>query len=246
MILKGQPMKIIHMTRSRVHLPARSVSIHAAAILMCGLLVAQADLITFPVNIEVPDNDPTGLQDTQTLGGYEGTIVSIEMRLTMTQSDGDLSWVGDYYVTLQHDSGFAVVLNRVGRSSSEPLGYSDSGFDITLTAVAPDVHQYQTYTPSYDSQGRLTGTWGMDGRHVDPDSVLDTDPQTAMLTSFHGLDANGDWTIFVADLNQNGTVTLDSWGLDITTVPEPSTLSLIGIALGWLYRRKRVRVQAWR
>jgi hypothetical protein len=86
----------------------------------------------------------------------------------------------------------------------------------------------------------LTGTWGVDGRVTDPDSVLDTDTPSAFLDSFAGVDPNGSWTLFVADMSMNGVGEIKSWGLDISaTVPEPAALSilLLGIVLLWGFHR---------
>ena len=83
------------------------------------------------------------------------------------------------------------------------------------------------------------GNFGSDGRLVNPDLVLDTDPRTAFLTNFLGGDANGDWTLFIADLSGGATHTLDGWSMEITGIPEPGTISLLGLSLVLLVRRKR-------
>ena len=199
-------------------------------LLLCGwTITVRADWIDFNVNTAIPDNDPAGFQDTQTLSGFSNAIQFVEVRLSFSAAPSDYAYNGDYYVTLQHDSGFAVLLNRVGVTAADPLGYGDNGFNITFTLGGDDVHLYQNFTPAYDGDGALTGTWGVDGRNVDPDTVTDITPRTDMLTSFSGLDANGDWTIFVADMNQNGNATFDSWGVNIAVIPEPMTMVLLGL-----------------
>lgn len=59
----------------------------------------------------------------------------------------------------------------------------------------------------------------------------------SQLSNFNGQSANGDWTIFFADLNTSDSgVTLNSWTLNITVVPEPVVMGLVlftGLVLLW-------------
>jgi len=189
--------------------------------------VTYGDLISWDVNTAIPDGEATGLQNTQTISGLQEQITSLEVHLKIQPLSGELVWNGDYYVSLQHDSGFSVLLNRVGKTAADPLGASDNGFDIIFSLTGGDIHSYESQSPTYGANGELTGTWGVDGRDVDPDLVLDTDSQTAMLSSFMGLDPNGEWTLFVADMNSGGKGQLSSWGLNIEAVPEPAAVLLV-------------------
>lgn len=218
----------------------RSSLMHRIAIALVLLASPARGEILFTVNETIPDNRETGLQNTQTLSGFQGLIGSISVSLSISAASGDRAYNGDFYVTLQHDAGFAVLLNRVGVTAANPLGYNQNGFEITFALAAPDIHVYQDHSPGYTKAGSLAGTWGVDGRAADPDAVLGTSPRTDMLANFAGLDPNGTWTIFLADLSPYGNATLSSWGLDITPIPEPSTLLLIGLgALPLLRRRKK-------
>jgi subtilisin-like proprotein convertase family protein len=126
---------------------------------------------------------------------------------------------GDLYAYLVHRSGFSVLLNRVGKRAGDPLGYSDDGVDIKLDdQAASDVHVYRLAISGNHTTplvGPLTGSWKPDGRLVDPDLVLDTDPRTELLSSFNGENPTGDWTLFVADLSAGDVSTLVSWGLEL-------------------------------
>src|SRR5262249_30283949 len=126
---------------------------------------------------------------------------------------------GDLYAYLQHGStGFAVLLNRVGKTASDPFGYSDSGFHVILSdAASLDIHNY-----GGNGGNALTGTWQPDGRTADPQLVLDTSPRTAMFNSFLGSDPNGVWTLTVADMaGGGGQAVLQSWGVNVTAAPVP-------------------------
>ena len=184
----------------------------------------------FPLNTGIPDANSSGLAGLQTLVSAITEIQDVTVTLDIAGS-----WNGDLYATLQHASGFAVLLNRVGRSGSNPAGFGDAGMTVSINDLGgfSDIHGQSS------GGGLLAGTFGSDGRTTDPGLVLDTDPRVAMLDSFASLDANGDWTLFVADLSGGDTHTLNSWGLEITGVPEPGTISLLALSAMLFVRRKR-------
>ena len=189
------------------------------------------------LNVTIPDNDSIGVEISQTLNGIPGTISNIEVSLTITGT-GDGAFDGDYYAELVNGAGsFAVLLNRVGVSSGNDFGYGDNGFDVTFSdAAANDIHFYQNFSYSLNPSGQLTGLWQPDGENISPQSdPSDFDNaeenQTALLSSFTGDDPNDTWTLFLADLSEGGTGQLTSWSIDITTVPEPSEISLIAAGL---------------
>lgn len=69
--------------------------------------------------------------------------------------------------------------------------------------------------------------------------------------SYNGLNPNGTWTLFIADLSGGGQSQLVSWELDITAVPEPVNLAL-GVFAGVFLvvilaksRRVRNRLHRW-
>ena len=202
-------------------------------ILVCGVafsMSAQADLFTFnDINQEITDNDSRGVANVQTISGLDSSISSISISLNLSAVSGDLAFNGDYYVTLQHDDKFVVLLNRVGKTSANPFGYDDNGFNVTFTLDGADVHTYGDVL----NDGTLTGSWGADGRAIDPDDVLDTDPDnypqkcTATLSQLIGANPNGDWTLFAADLNSSGKGQLNSWSIDVQAIPEPSAATFI-------------------
>jgi subtilisin-like proprotein convertase family protein len=211
-------------------------------VLMANLAFGQTSTNTFSVNQAIPQGSKSGLANTQHLD-YSGTglFQITDLQVTLNISGG---FNGDYYAYLVHDNGFAVLLNRPGRTSANSAGYADSGMNITLSSsAATDIHNYQTF--SNPNGGLLTGLFAEDGRNVDSATVLDTDSRTALLGSFNGTDPSGQWTLFLADLDYGEQGQLVSWGLVVTAVPEPGSmeLMLLGLAgmlgLGaWVRRRK--------
>lgn len=203
---------------------------------LCALFPLTASAVTtwsntWTVSTLIPDNDDVGYTNSQTLVDAELTeIQSVTVNLNVIGG-----WNGDLYVYLVHGSGFAVLLNRPGRTTVETDGSATVGLAVTLDDAAfNDIH---TTIPM--SGGLVSGTFQPDGRIVDPLLVLDTDPRPATLSSFGGLDANGTWTLFVADQSAGSTSTLQSWGLTVTGVPEPSVVLLGGLGFAILLRRKR-------
>jgi subtilisin-like proprotein convertase family protein len=190
--------------------------------------VAQATLTNyhFSVNTAIPDGNVAGLADTRTLSGVTANIKStgvdnVTVHLSLTGG-----YNGDLYGYLVHDSGFAVLLNRAGKVSTNAFGYGDSGYDITLNGSGGDVHQYRGNGDTYDGNGRLLGSWSADGRAVDPATVVETNGRTALLSSFNGLGVNGSWTLFLADLSVGEESTLVSWDLTLDVVGSCPALTL--------------------
>jgi hypothetical protein len=158
------------------------------------------------------------------------SITSVSVTLNVAAGDNGVPWNGDYYAYLTDPSGsIAILLNRVGvtdASNPNDFGYSDAGFDITLSDSGPDIHDYNNYSPSFNGDGQLTGTWGPDGRNSSPFSVQASDPRTALLDVFDGSGANGAWTLAIADASSGDFGVLDGWSLEVSgtgatqTVPD--------------------------
>ncbi len=214
----------------------------AAALVIAGSIATAQTTVTNlfqNINRVIPDGQVTGLSDTRTLTFSDPLFSSItDLQVTLTIAGG---FNGDFYGYLVHDNGFAVLLNRIGRTASNSVGGSDEGMDVTLSADGDDIHNYASYSPTFDGD-QLTGAWAPDGRNVDPMYVLDTDPQSLALGSFSGTDPNGAWTLFLADLDFGQQGTLVQWGVIVSAIPEPSTWTLMGlggVALGMRLIRRR-------
>jgi hypothetical protein len=178
-------------------------------------------------SLAIPDGSLSGVSQTIDFPATIASITEVSVELELIGG-----FTGDYYAYLQHGSGFAVLLNRSGRTSNSgagSVGYLDGGFDITLRegAANGDIHNYQSI--SAPDGGVLTGLWEPDGRNVSPLGVLGTEARTATLTAFAGMHGGGDWTLFVADLSSGGAGTLEGWTLAVTgvAVPEPTAVVIV-------------------
>ena len=188
----------------------------------------------YAAGMAIPDNNASGIAATAAFNSSQiYQITDLEVRLNIAGG-----FNGDYYAHLSHESGFSVLLNRVGRDTDNLYGYPDGGFDVTLDDQASngDIHTYRSAVNP--NGGVLTGVWAPDARTADPGVVLTASPRSVFLNSFVGLDPNGIWTLFVADLEPGSVGTLQSWGLTITGLPEPSTCALLLLGAGPLLRRR--------
>jgi subtilisin-like proprotein convertase family protein len=218
----------------------------SAAVVAASLLgtVAQGQLTTTTtstsVNALIPDGNPVGMSSSTNLTGIAGTISSVTVNLDITGG-----FNGDLYAYLAGPAGeFTVLLNRVGVGGGNSFGYGDTGFNITFSDGAPDIHDYQSGSYSLNGNGQLIGTWNPDARNINPQSsptAFDSASPTADLSSFNSQSANGTWTLFVADMSSGGQGTWVSWGLSVVTVPEPQTWAMVASGVGMLLVLNRRR-----
>jgi subtilisin-like proprotein convertase family protein len=171
----------------------------------------------------IPDGSLNGWSDTRTVTGAGVHHVS-DVRVTLNLSGG---YAGDLYAYLVHSNGTAILLNRVGLTTTNVFAYAEPGMNVTLSSAgSEDVHFYQRFSPTYNGSGWITGTWRPDARGIDPLSApaaFDA-PGAANLDAFDGQAPNGDWTLFIADVSAGGgDTTVLGWGLEIDCVVEPAT-----------------------
>src|ERR1017187_7861328 len=184
---------------------------------------------TFANSGFIPDGSPVGSAGTATASGFLPTISDISVKLNISGG-----YNGDLYAYLSYGGVLVPLLNRVGVGSGDSFGYSDTGFNVTLSSAgAFDVHTYGSHGPSINGSGQLTGTWHPDGRAIDPLGAPSTFDAAGTVTfgSYTGLNPNGTWTLFIADLSAGAQSQLVSWELDITAVSEPGNVPL-GIFAG--------------
>jgi len=221
----------------------KMATLRVAGVLIClwtTIVSAQIDYsFALPVNAALPDGNASGLALNANLTGMDGSIAKLTISLNIIGG-----FNGDLYGTLAGpNGGFTVLLNRAGVTTGHAFGYSNTGFDVTFDDAAShdNIHFYQDLSYDLNDSGQLTGTWGSDGRFIDPLSapaVFDATQPNLSLDSFKGTDPNGTWTLFLADVSGGGQSTVINWGVTIETVPEPSTYALLGTGLAIFLARK--------
>jgi subtilisin-like proprotein convertase family protein len=202
-----------------------------AALLISGVVAgAQPLSFTNSSSAVIPDGNPNGVTSDIFINGVGGMVTNLSVSL---QISGGFN--GDLFAYLYSDNGgFAVLLNRIGKTSGNPFGSLDTGLNLTLSDTAPtDVH-YADFSGAV-----ATGIWQPDGRNVDPQIVNDTYLRDALLDAFTGRTPNGTWTLFLADLAGGGEATRVAWTISFNVVPEPgvTTLLLMGGGMVVLARR---------
>ena len=191
-------------------------------VVVITLLIAN---VSDSVNLRIPDGSPVGLANSVMVSTPIERITDVNVSLVVTGG-----FNGDLHAYLVHDSGHAILLNRVGKTLANPSGYADAGFNVTFDdqATNSDIHNYRVAlsgNPNTPLAGPLTNAWTPDGRDLDPALVLDTSPRTAPLSAFTGLNPNGRWTLFIADLDVVYSSTLISWGLQIFGTNAPPIIT---------------------
>jgi subtilisin-like proprotein convertase family protein len=186
------------------------------------------------LNLLVPDGNPYGVIHSLSIDAGESALRVQDLTVSLNLSGG---WAGDLYVQLTHAGGLSVLLNRVGRTETDELGYGESNLDLQLSSTPglPDIHEYRLTLTGSPSQSipAVTGLWAADGRAVDPSVAVASDPRTALLDTFRGADPGGLWTLYLVDQDAGHEFNLKSWSISVTAVPEPQTLVSLS-ALGLL------------
>ena len=213
----------------KTNVPLLAVLVGGLGLRLCAPALAGQITATSSPGVAIPDNDLNGLAETIDLTTSISSISGVTVTLDISGG-----WNGDYYAYLRHadssGTGFAVLLNRVGASAGAPYGAPDSGMVVTLNDFAAvNIHSAGA------GGGVLTGTYQPDGRNISPLSdpgVLSATAPTALLSSFDGLDANGAWTLFVADVSPGDMGTLESWSLTVSGTGVPDGASTLLMLVG--------------
>lgn len=197
------------------------------------------------LNTAIPDANPSGISSTIAVSG--ATINTLrDVNVTLELSGG---YNGDLYgYLLGPDGTLAVLLNRIGRTANTGVAaFGHNGSSMTLTlddSAVVNIHDVGL-------SGALGSSYQSDGRNVNPLNALGSDTPTLGLdqvfAAAYSRAINGTWTLFLADMSGGDTMTLVSWGLEISAVPEPATWALIifgAVAAGTVVVRRVRRATA--
>jgi subtilisin-like proprotein convertase family protein len=179
------------------------------------------------LNRAILDGNPNGISTTLAVSGAGSVLTSLSVTLNISGG-----YNGDLYGYLSYNGTLVTLLNRVGTGGGDAFGYATAGFsNVTLdgTSANGNIHNVEnplantSYTPDIGGGNSLA--------------------------SFNGVNPNGTWTLFFADLSGGDVSTLNGWSLNLTAVPEPvnvalliagSTLALVSLGR-WSFNRWSAR-----
>jgi hypothetical protein len=231
-----------------------SILISALALAVSGTLTAQAGIYSYNTPYNIPDGNLGGVAHQVTVSGEASSLSDISVSINVSGG-----YNGDLYAYLSYNGALVPLLNRVGigstPSTTSAFGYANSGLHLVLsdTGANGDIHLYQQVSGYGSLIANGSSTWTPDGRNINPSSSSRVDFDTAassrlgLDTTFGGMNPNGTWTLFFADVSAGGgQAVVNGWSLDITAVPEPVNvaLGLFGVlfagvtAVRWRLNRK--------
>ena len=189
------------------------------------------------VNLDIPDNQPVLTSFLESISGSTITqLTEVTISFDLRGTSAGAGFASDIFASLIKSpvgvaptggDPSAILLNGVGISGGDPVGFSYDGWNVTLSdTAASDIHLEAVLS------GVLTGTYQPDGRTGATDTL-----RPALLSAFIGGTGNGDWRFNVGDLADGGTMKLVNWTLTLTgdnslaAVPEASTwAAVLGLA----------------
>ena len=199
----------------------------SAAALLAAPAVLAADWTTNNNNIAINDDTYDG-----SLGSMQGISINVSGEgavLTDIDVIMDIShtWMGDLVWKIQAPNGAVVFLmSRPGYAEPADDGSGCCGNSGDLALGVP----YEL-----DDANGSSSENGFSGASTRHSSGFN---QSHGLTSLNGIDPNGTWTVYIGDAAGGDVGVFDGYTLQITSIPAPGAIALLGAA-GLISRRRR-------
>lgn len=195
-------------------------TIHAATITDASTIAG--------LNLAIPDDAYTGTLAsmtpstiTVTVAGSEQIIVDVDVTIAL-----DHTYAGDLTIKLQSPTGTLVtLLNRPGLFT--PDDGSQTGGDASNLSASFAITYDDSAGDSAEDMGQGLLDTDIIGNPLNGSpSIYYPDADGAgndLLAAFNTENANGTWTLYIADGAPAAIGALQQWSLHITTIPEPTT-----------------------
>lgn len=222
-------------------------------ILALSAVGTSAMAVTFGpgASFNIPDTSPTSGSSTINVSGQPPTVgslnwVAVDFNTTGTglSFPSKHTWAGDLIVQLRHvGSGTTVHLfSRVGSTTAGGVGDSsdlagryrffETGASFSAAATAAT----STTAIANGDYARSSHAFGA-GAGNNANGIANFNGNT--FASFSGLALNDNWTLEIWDSASGDVGTVDSWSFDVTPVPEPATMAILGMGALALIRRRK-------
>jgi subtilisin-like proprotein convertase family protein len=171
------------------------------------LFASQANAALFtstdtPINL--PDYNQPGTHISQITVNDSSlwSITDINVKLNFTST-----YIGDLYCSL----------------TFQPTGSSQPITVVLMNQISASNNEWNSLTVWLDDSAT---TSIQTASSVTDNASYNPTGGTTTLANYNGFNPNGTWTLFIDDMSSGDTSTLNSWSLDITAVPEPSTWAM--------------------
>ena len=181
----------------------------------------------------LPDNQAAGLT----------SVINVPDNFTIQSLDSVVvhglqhTWVGDLVVTLTHNGVTVDLLDRIRRTDPALGGIAGFGDDSDMNGdytFAPGGQDMEPVAASLPDGGVIPpGTYAPFANSTPGASS----PAIGTFADFAGMNAAGEWVLHISDRAAADTGLFNGFSLNITAVPEPTSLTFL--ALGAIALRRR-------
>jgi len=186
------------------HLPTKMMT---TALLLSVVASARGTIYTevFSPGALVPEGDPVGIVSAGNVADIPAGQTMVSLRVALNISGG---YNGDFVADLISPSGTVVALLNNPGVGINGFGAGGAGMNIWLQAGTTDHGNIDAETGG----GILSGSYN---------------PSAGNFSALAGESVSGTWNLLFADMGSGGGApTVNSWSLEITSVPEPTPIAL--------------------
>ncbi len=199
------------------------------------------------LNLELMDGAYDGSVESMsahTIGVAElGAELITDVNVTIAM---DHTFVGDLTIKLRSPQGTMVtLLNRPGLPGVPDDGSIIGGDSSNLSsefAITYDDNAQSGVFSEMMGFGLGSSDFIGDPANGSPDNYMpfpDGAEGDLTLSDLHGESASGNWTLYIGDSAAGTTGMLDSWSIELTTIPVPGGFAILGLAALTGNRRRR-------